>query len=145
MSEKTRYLLEVTGCSIGLIALLWWFAKPWMISSVGTLPREQQAVMISFCSLVAAGAIAGSFNLTYEKTAMRRTIERWIAHGSKFSLYLAIGLLLEVALTAIGVTPGFFNDPPSTAAILLFLTLLTYNYWDLLRYFATSERAADGG
>lgn len=93
--------------------------------------------MISFCSLVTAGAIAGSFNLTYEKTAMDRNIERWLAHGTKFSLYLAIGLPLEVALTAIGVTPGFFNDPPAIAAIFLFLTLLAYNYWDLFRYFAT--------
>jgi len=133
MKNSYQYSFEVAAWSGALILILWQ-AIYWLVGLLRGLPVYEQAPLVSFCSLVGSGAIAGSFNLTYEKTRMWKTLDRFLAHGTKFFLYLSIGLLFEIALTGIAMAaPGFHNDALFIVACFLFFTLLIYNFWDLRR------------
>jgi len=80
-----------------------------------------------------AASIIGAFELSYQRTNLARAHERYLAHVTKFTLYLAVSLLMLSAHGAMSATPGFFNDHTFFASVLIMLALFLHDFWDAVR------------
>lgn len=132
MTLRTKTLIEIAIKDALLIWLLGWCFFPWVQRSQHDLLSELQGSVLSISGLLMAAAIVGAFELSYSRTPLGVTHMRYLAHASKFMIYCAIALLMSIAMGAMGSTPGFFNDPIAFAGILVFISLLIYDVWDVL-------------
>jgi hypothetical protein len=83
--------------------------------------------------LILAGSLAGAFAFTYDKTNVKNVFDRYFAHLTTFMLILGIGLSFEIIGWVLTFIPGFNKDPIVITGILVFISILLYDFWDFLR------------
>lgn len=132
MTKTSRLLLENSIKTVLMLAVLV-LADSWIRDSITKLPANQQGNVLTALGLLLAGCVAGTFAFSYERTNLDSLVDRYLGHATTFTLNLAIGLLLQITVYALGITPGFFNDPIVGTALLVYLSIVLYDFWDLLR------------
>jgi hypothetical protein len=136
---KTKLYCEVGVKNAFIFFLSSYCFFPWVISSQREMPLRLQGVVVSMMGFLMAAAIIGAFELTYCKMNLAVWYLRYIAHITKFFLYLAITLLIMIANGAMGVSPGFFNDPIAVSSILVLAALFLYDVWDAVQGVSGSD------
>jgi hypothetical protein len=130
VSLRTRFLFEVLVRDSVIVTLLIAVVLPWSGDALQEIPTAHQGSVLAMLGFLMTAAIVGAFELTYPKIDIRHGVARGIAHATKFFLHLAIGLLIIVALGAMGITRGYYADPLALAALLIFLALFLHDFGD---------------
>jgi len=136
MTLRTKFYCEVAIKNAVVLILSLWLFAPWVIRSQRELPSQLQGPVLSMMGFLMAAAIIGAFELTYSRTDLSVWYQRYLAHITKFLLYLGVILLIMIAITAMGATPGYFNDPIAFASILVLAALILHDVWDAIRAFS---------
>jgi sterol desaturase/sphingolipid hydroxylase (fatty acid hydroxylase superfamily) len=130
--SRSRFLVEVIVKDIVVLLPLVKLFAPWTWNALGELPKAEQGSVLSMMGFLMTAAIVGAFEVNYSRTNLSSVAERVMAHLTKALLFLAIGMLIMIALGAMGITPGFFNSPIAVAALFVFIALLLHDLGDAL-------------
>ena len=133
MISPKRMMMELAiknGLTIFVFSV---FYTPLTIEPMQSMPAEVQESVISLMGFLMAAAIIGAFELSYSKTNLSHRTQRLLAHFTKFTLYTAIMLLMQIAITAMAVTKGDFIWVLVMATTPVALSLFLYDFWDALR------------
>ena len=79
-----------------------------------------------------AGGIIGAFELSYIKMKLASTLQRYLAHASKFLLYIAICMLIWIAYKTMAIIGAYYNVWILFASILIVCSLFIYDIWDIV-------------
>lgn len=74
-----------------------------------------------------------NFAFTYEKTKIESIGSRMLAHSATFLFLLLTALLLEAMVIVVGITYPLLSGVAIVFSILLYLAIILYDTWDLLR------------
>ena len=125
--------LEMIGKNLLVLLIFFVFIQPRLAFDTETLQESQQGSVLSMLGFLMAATIIGAFELSYAKTRMSSPLQRYLAHLTKFLLYLAISILLWAALWTIEATPGdtnFWLDWIFIAGIIVYIALFLFDFWD---------------
>ena len=89
--------------------------------------------ILATLGLLLAGSVAGNFAFSYQKTKISSIIDRYLGHFTTFFLIFGIGLLIEITLSVINITPGYYYDPVVLSALIVFISIILYDIWDVFR------------
>lgn len=131
---NTRRLI-VIECLLknALIIVILFFTARSFSKDILLVPKDQQGNILKVMGLLLAGSIAGRYSFSYEKTNVNSHIDRIFGHLTTFLLNLSIGYMFSIVLTVLNVTPGVFNDPIALCAIMVYMSIIVYDLWDVLR------------
>lgn len=132
MTLKTKFLIEVAAKSSLVVLLFLFVIAPWAKDGLLSMEGENQSSVLSMMGFLMAGAIVGAFELSYSRTNLESNLQRYLAHVTKFFLYLGISMLMLVAMSAMGTTPGFFNDIILFSAFFIYVSLFLHDFWEAL-------------
>jgi uncharacterized membrane protein YoaK (UPF0700 family) len=125
--------LEIILKNLLVLLIFFIFIEPRLAFDTETLQEAQQGSVLSMLGFLMAATIIGAFELSYAKTRMTSPLQRYLAHLTKFLLYLAISILLWIALLTMEATPGDFNfwlDWIFIAGIIVYISLFLFDFWD---------------
>jgi len=131
VSKKLIYT-EVLIKNIVLILLFFVIILPQISYEFEILEKSQQGSVLSILGFLMAGGIIGAFELSYDKTDLQSTIQRYLAHLSKFLIYLASCILVWIGYKTMALTGGYYNDWILVAGILILASLFVFDFWDIL-------------
>jgi hypothetical protein len=83
-------------------------------------------------SIIAVIACFGAFAFTYEKINVKKSYQRYLGHVTTGLLMLIIGISLIFTTILVSFIMGSFILFNITA-IMLYLAVIGYDFWDLLR------------
>jgi len=122
-----------TAKNVFAIGLLWWLF-PQIKVAIASLPSEQTSNFMTFVGLLLAGSIAGRFAFSYKQTNIHSWIDRLFGHMTTFCLTFGIGLMLEMAVSALGQHANqLYIYPVYWATIMVFTAIILCDCWDALR------------
>jgi len=130
---RRRFIAELITKNLFLFLVFYLFYLPLSVSRLADMPEEIVESMISLMGFLMAGAIIGAFELSYSRTNLRDFWQRSIAHFTKYSLYLSIMLMMNIALIAISVVVPNLTGILVLASSPIMLSLLLYDFWDAMR------------
>jgi uncharacterized membrane protein YgdD (TMEM256/DUF423 family) len=125
--------LEIISKNLLVLLIFFVFIQPRLAFDTETLQEAQQGSVLSMLGFLMAATIIGAFELSYAKTRMSSNLQRYLAHITKFLLYLAISILLWISLWTMEATPGDFNfwlDWIFIAGIIVYISLFLFDFWD---------------
>lgn len=79
-----------------------------------------------------AGGIICAFELSYSRTNLASTTQRYLAHICKSLIYIAVFTLFWIGHKTMQATGGYFVDWISIAAAPIAVSLLIYDVWDVM-------------
>ena len=132
MNSKTTIYVEVAIKNILLIAIFIFFCIPKISYEFEILQKSQQAGVLSILGFLMAGGIIGAFELSYDKTNIKSKLQRYLAHTSKFLLYLATCILVWIGYKTMAITGEFYNDWILIASMLILSSLFIFDIWDIV-------------
>ena len=97
----------------------------------GVNPKNYDSIL-SVVSILSVAALFGDYSFSYEFSNLKNKYERFLGHLTTFLVMLSTGLLLEAVVILIGlkgISIWFFG----LMAVLLYSSLVAYDFWDLLR------------
>lgn len=121
--------MEVIIKNISLL-VLFSMISPQISFEFEELQRSNQSGVLSMLGFLMTGGIIGAFELSYTKTMLNSITHRYLAHASKFLLYLAICILIWIGYKTMGITGGYFNDWILIAGGLIIGAIFIYDAWD---------------
>jgi len=124
--------IEVAIKNIAILALFALYFLPKISYDFIVLKATQQGTVLSILGFLMAGGIIGAFELSYTKTNLMSRVQRYLAHASKFFIYLAVCILLWIATKTMDVTGGYFSDWIYTAGLMILCSLFIYDIWDIV-------------
>ena len=130
--SANRIYLEVFIKNSLLIVLFLAFIVPQISYEFEILKTSQQGGVLSILGFLMAGGIIGAFELSYSRTNLDSTLQRYLAHTSKFLLYLATCILIWISYKTMAITGGYYNDWIFVAALLILLSLFIFDFWDIV-------------
>ena len=134
-------LQEITAKNVLVVMLFGGFYAPASIGTLLQMPPDIQKSVISFMGFLMAAAIIGAFELSYTRTNLNSTLQRYLAHFTKFTLYSSILLLNVIAIVAIQVSEFALTKVMIMASTPIMIALILYDYWDSLRALDAIEQA----
>jgi len=130
---RRRFIAELIIKNLFMFLVFYIFYLPLSVSKLADMPEKIVESMISLMGFLMAGAIIGAFELSYSRTNLRDFWQRSIAHLTKYSLYLSIMLMMNIALIAINVVVPNLTGILVLASSPVMLSLLLYDFWDAMR------------
>lgn len=130
-SSKIVYI-EVAIKNILLLAIFLIFLLPQISYEFEILQKTQQAGVLSILGFLMAGGIIGAFELSYTRTNLNSKLQRYLAHASKFLLYLATAILIWIGYKTMAITDEFYNDWILIASLLILSALFIFDIWDIV-------------
>ncbi len=138
---RRRFIAELVIKNLCIFVVFFIFYFPLSVSRLSQMPVEIVESMISLMGFLMAGAIIGAFELSYTRTNLESFWQRAIAHFTKYSLYLSIMLLMQIALIAISVVTPEYSGILVLASSPIMLSLILYDFWDALKAIEDQLRA----
>lgn len=120
-------------------------AFPYVQGTLQDVPQKFQANVLIAVGLLLGGSVAGNFAFTYDKTNIESHADRYFGHVTTLLLTFSIGLMLEITVCAMAITPGSFNTCIRFAAAAVFASIIVFDFWDVYGLVHRSRRAAGGG
>lgn len=116
-----------------LIIILALIFYPIQTQALAAIQPDQLNNFLLIISMFLVTVCFANFAFTYEKSKMQKPGRRLLAHGAAFVFMLLIALLLEsISLAVKVVYPSFFLII-SGYSLLLYLGVVLFDFWDLLR------------
>ena len=129
--SKRQMMTEISIKYLLVLLLYGGVYAPISIGPMEQLAPEHQESVISLMGFLMAAAIIGAFELSYTRTNIDDSTQRYLAHFTKFTLYSSILLLMQIAVLA-------FRDDALfgimiMASLPISIALIAYDFWDALR------------
>lgn len=131
-SLSKHIYLEVATKNILIIAIFLIALLPQISYEFEILKKSQQAGVLSMLGFLMTGGIIGAFELSYAKTNLKSKLQRYLAHTTKFLLYLATAILVWIGYKTMTITDAFYNDWILVAGLLILSALLVFDIWDVV-------------
>ena len=127
-----KFLIEVAAKN-GLVVLIFFTVLvPLMKNDLLSMSIDDKGTVLSMLGFLMAGAIVAAFELSYSRTDTRSAAQRWLAHATKFVLFLAIGCLLYIAMWAIDLGGPTNLWSIGFPAMCVYVALFLHDFWDAL-------------
>ena len=134
MERKTQYrVLSENAIKVIFILVILWLAFPWIGESIEAMPIEIRGDVLIVMGLLLAGSVAGNFAFSYDTMIINNPITRYLNYTITFFLMLGIGLLLEITIWTMSRTPGGFNDPIFTTTVIVYISIILYDFGNIIR------------
>ena len=130
MKLNKLVLLEVIIKNASLLAVFLLLCVPQISYEFEVLDLKQQSGVLSILGFLMAGGIIGTFELSYTRTNLKSVVQRYLAHLSKFLLYLATCILVWIGYKTMAITGEFYNDWILIASLLILSALFIFDLWD---------------
>jgi len=127
-----KFLIEVLIKNIIVIIIFSLICVPLMKADLVSMDIDDKGTVLSMLGFLMTGAIVAAFELSYSKTNTASAIQRWLAHATKFVLFLGIGCLIYIAMWTIDL-----GGPANLWAIgfpsmCVYAALFLHDFWDAL-------------
>lgn len=132
MKLKQVFLIEVVVKNIVCMAVFILFLLPGINYEFEALKTSDQGSVLTVLGFLMAASIIGAFELSYAQTHLANLAHRMLAHSCKFMVYLAVCSLLWIAHKTMEVSDGYFTEWISLSSLLIFISLVIYDFWDAL-------------
>lgn len=133
MRLRTRILTEFVCKQILLFSVLFFYVLPEISYEFEVLKLSQQGSVLSILGFLMAAGIIGAFELTYSQTNLRSVLHRCLAHLCKLLVYLSVGALMWIGVKTIELLGGFFVYWLKFSSLLIYLSLVVYDIWDIIK------------
>ena len=131
MSLKSLMENVIKNAIIIIIASLLW---PIIANAVSQIKSGQSSNdFLLIISMLLVTACFANFAFTYEKAKLITKSGKLLSHGATFVFMLLIALLLETIILAAKLVYPSFYGLIFWFALLLYLGVVLYDFWDYLR------------
>ncbi|MCG7499444.1 hypothetical protein MHO82_21485 [Vibrio sp. Of7-15] len=130
MKLEKVFLIEVVVKNIACIVVFITLLLPGINYEFEALKTSEQGSVLTVLGFLMAASIIGAFELSYAKTHLNSLMHRMLAHSCKFMVYLAVCSLLWIAHKTMEVSDGYFTEWISLSSLLIFVSLVLYDFWD---------------
>ena len=127
-----RFLIEVTIKNILVIVLFFFILVPWLKQDLASMQLRDQGAVLSMLGFLMAGTIVAAFQLSYSQTDTSSALHRWLAHSTRFLLYLGICSLLYIAMWVVDIAKAGFRGSIGFPCVCIFFALFMHDYWDAI-------------
>jgi hypothetical protein len=127
-----KFMLEVTIKNALVMAIFMLILVPLMKADLAAMKIDDKGAILSMLGFLMAGTIVAAFELSYSKTNTLSGAQRWLAHATKFLLFLGIGCLIYIAMWTIhlGSHPNLWSL--GFPSMCIFVALFMHDFWDAL-------------
>lgn len=130
MSIFTRFLLEVSIKNLLVVVLFMGVFVPLMRQDLSVMKMADKGTVLSMLGFLMAGAIVAAFELSYARTDITSSVQRWLAHATKFVLFVGIGCLLYIAMWSIDLGGPTYLWSVGFPSMCVYLALFLHDFWD---------------
>jgi hypothetical protein len=130
--KMKRFLIEVTIKNILVVMLFFFVLVPLLKEDLSSIQLRDQGAVLSMLGFLMAGAIVAAFQLSYTRTDTSSLLHRWLAHSTRFVLYLGICSLLYIAMWVVDIAGAGFRGSIGFPCVCVFLALFLHDYWDAI-------------
>ncbi len=134
--KKSIFENIVKNILIIIILFLLW---PACVASISNLDNILIDPVIKVVGFLLSGTIAGNLRFSYNSIDLENTNFRIFSHFVTAILLIAIGLMMEILILTINEAfkqlqsvKYFYESMPFIAILLLYISMLLYDWWDLL-------------
>lgn len=135
MSEQE--VLCENGKKTAIMAAALSIMLPLVLLHTPALSSENAKAVLIFLDLLMAGAVVGTFTFSYREGYVANTTARYLGHFTTGALNFAIGLLGEISIVVMWKSTidmsALFKGLMAFAWFVVFLAVILYDWWDLLR------------
>lgn len=117
-----------------LVLVIGAFIYPIILKSLVQIRFEQTNDFLLIVSMLLVTVCFANFAFTYEKSKLQTRSGKVLAHSATGVFMLLIVLLLESITVAVGVVYPSFHALIILFSILLYVGVVLYDFWDLMRY-----------
>ncbi|MDB4450964.1 hypothetical protein N9121_01280 [Pseudomonadales bacterium] len=96
------------------------------------MKTDDKGTILSMLGFLMAGAIVAAFELSYSRTDTTSSLQRWLAHSTKFVLFLGIGCLLYIAMWTIDLGGPTYLWSVGFPCGCVFTALFLHDFWDAI-------------
>jgi len=127
-----RFLIEVGIKNVLVFVLFFFVFVPLMKMDLSIMKAEDKGTILSVLGFIMAGAIVAAFELSYSKTDISSGWQRWLAHSTKFVLFLGIGCLFYIAMFAIDLGGSTYLWSVGFPSGCVYTALFLHDFWDAM-------------
>lgn len=129
-----RKIVKENFIKHGAIVIIAAFLYPVISASLVGIRYEQTNDFLVVISMLLVTVCFANFAFTYEKSELNTTNGKLLSHSATFVFMLLILLLLESITLAVKVVYPSFHAIIFGFAILLYIGVVLYDFWDLVRW-----------
>lgn len=116
-----------------LVVLIAALAHPYLSDTLSTIKASDMGNFLLIISILLVTVCFPLFAFTYEKSRLSRPIQKIISHATTFVFLILSAFLLEsMTLVVKFIYPSLYGLI-SSFSILLYVGIVLYDFWDLLR------------
>lgn len=115
---------------VGICVFLFY---PNLQKGITGITTESISTLLSVISILLVTVCFANFAFTYEKIKIESLGSRILAHSATFLFLLVTALLLESMVISIGVIYPSLYGIAIIFSILLYISIILYDFWDLFR------------
>lgn len=97
------------------------------------ISSEHYGNLLVTVSLLIMAVLFADYAFTYAHTKMNSIIDRYFSHGITFTIMLCTGLMLESVIILVNLETGVNVWVITFVSVAFYLSLVMYDYWDILR------------
>lgn len=127
-----KFLLEVAIKNTLVMLIFMLILVPLMKADLTSMEVDDKGMILSMLGFLMAGSIVAAFELSYSKTNTRSGAQRWLAHATKFLLFLGIGCLIYIAMWAMNFGSHLTMWSLGFPSMCIFVALFLHDFWDAL-------------
>ncbi len=127
-----KFLIEVTIKNILVIIIFSMVFVPLMKADLASMDIGDKGTVLSMLGFLMTGAIVAAFELSYSKTNTASAAQRWLAHSTKFVLFLGIGCLIYIAMWTIDLGGSANLWSIGFPSMCVYVALFLHDFWDAL-------------
>ena len=127
-----KYIKEnlVKNIIVFAVAIFMW---PIISNSLAQIQIDQANNFLSTISMLLVTVCFANFAFTYEKSDLKNKTRRLLSHFATGIFMLLLALFLESIIITMGFLYPSFYSMICVFAILLYVGVVLYDFWDVLR------------
>ena len=132
-SSKFRAVI-IENLTKNLVVIIFLFMSyQGLKNGISGIPLDSVSNFLSLISILVMTVCFANFAFTYGQVKMHYKFPRFLAHGATFLFMLLIALLLESLVITIGIAYPSIYHMTMIFSVLLYLSLIFYDFLDLFK------------
>ena len=127
-----KIIIENTIKNIIITLILIFLYQP-MFDLFSNIDQTHYPNLLTTFTLLIMAVLFADYAFTYKDTNLQNHKLRIISYAITFIIMLCTGILLELVVILVNLELGFHLYIISIVSILFYISLVLYDYWDLLR------------
>jgi len=133
MPSQCHYYLKENLLKNFLIILIALAFYPVLSHALVPIQLDQMNDFLLIISILLVAVCFANFAFTYEKSNLKSRAQKTLSYVSTFVFMLLLALLLESIVLAVKIVYPSFYVIIFGFAMLLYIGIVLYDFWDLLR------------